>query len=217
MTKYIKMTVSSNFGNILSLLVSGIFLPFLPMAPVHLIILNLVYDLSCIALPFDKVDKDFLRNPHTWEAKSITRFMIWMGPISSAFDILTFSLLYFIIVPMTTGQTYVHGAESAVGFIVLFQTGWFIESMWSQTMVIHMLRSANIPFLQSRPAWLVLVTTLLAAAFVTFLPYSPLASLLHLTPLKPIYFIFLIFIIILYMISVTIVKKIYIKKYKEWL
>ena len=108
-------------------------------------------------------------------------------------------------------------AESAVGFIVLFQTGWFIESMWSQTMVIHMLRSANIPFLQSRPAWLVLVTTLLAAAFVTFLPYSPLASLLHLTPLKPIYFIFLIFIIILYMISVTIVKKIYIKKYKEWL
>ena len=217
MTKYIKMTVSSNFGNILSLLVSGIFLPFLPMAPVHLIILNLVYDLSCIALPFDKVDKDFLRNPHTWEAKSITRFMVWMGPISSAFDILTFSLLYFIIVPMTTGHAYVHGAESAVGFIVLFQTGWFIESMWSQTMVIHMLRSAKIPFLQSRPAWLVLVTTLLAAAFVTFLPYSPLASLLHLTPLKPIYFIFLLFIIILYMISVTIVKKIYIKKYKEWL
>ena len=217
MTKYIKMTVSSNFGNILSLLVSGIFLPFLPMAPVHLIILNLVYDLSCIALPFDKVDKDFLRNPHIWEAKSITRFMIWMGPISSAFDILTFIFLYFIIVPMTTGQAYVHGAESAVGFIVLFQTGWFIESMWSQTMVIHMLRSAKIPFLQSRPAWLVLVTTLLAAAFVTFLPYSPLAILLHLTPLKPIYFIFLLFIIILYMISVTIVKKIYIKKYQEWL
>ena len=143
--------------------------------------------------------------------------MVWMGPISSGFDILTFILLYFIVVPMTTGHAYVHGAESAVGFIVLFQTGWFIESMWSQTMVIHMLRSAKIPFLQSRPAWLVLVTTLLAAAFVTFLPYSPLASLLHLTPLKPIYFIFLLFIIILYMISVTIVKKIYIKKYQEWL
>ena len=217
MTKYIKMTVSSNFGNIFSLLVSGIFLPFLPMAPIHLIVLNLVYDLSCIALPFDNVDEDFLKHPHKWEAKSITRFMIWMGPISSAFDILTFILLYFIIVPMTTGHAYVHGADSAVGFIVLFQTGWFIESMWSQTMVIHMLRSAKIPFLQSRPAWLVLVTTLLAAAFVTFLPYSPLASLLHLTPLKSIYFIFLLFIIILYMISVTIVKKIYIKKYKEWL
>ena len=217
MTKYIKMTVSSNFGNILSLLVSGIFLPFLPMAPIHLIVLNLVYDLSCIALPFDNVDEDFLKHPHKWEAKSITRFMIWMGPISSVFDILTFILLYFVIVPMTTGHAYVHGAESATGFIILFQTGWFIESMWSQTMVIHMLRSAKLPFLQSRPSWLVLGTTLLAASFVTFLPYSAIANLLRLTPLKPIYFLFLLLIIILYMISVTIVKRIYIKKFRSWL
>ena len=217
MTKYIKMTVSSNFGNILSLLVSGIFLPFLPMAPIHLIVLNLVYDLSCIALPFDNVDEDFLKHPHKWEAKSITRFMIWMGPISSAFDILTFILLYFVIVPMATGQAYAHGAEAATGFIILFQTGWFIESMWSQTMVIHMLRSAKLPFLQSRPSWFVLGTTLLAASFVTFLPYSSIASLLHLTPLEPIYFLFLLLIIVLYMISVTVVKRLYIKKFKSWL
>ena len=217
MTKYIKMTVSSNFGNIFSLLVSGIFLPFLPMAPIHLIVLNLVYDLSCISLPFDNVDEDFLKHPHKWEAKSITRFMIWMGPISSAFDILTFILLYFIIVPMATGQAYAHGAESATGFIILFQTGWFIESMWSQTMVIHMLRSAKLPFLQSRPSWFVLGTTLLAASFVTFLPYSSIASLLHLTPLEPIYFLFLLLIIVLYMISVTVVKRLYIKKFKSWL
>ena len=217
MTKYIKMTVSSNFGNIFSLLVSGIFLPFLPMAPIHLIVLNLVYDLSCIALPFDNVDEDFLKHPHKWEAKSITRFMIWMGPISSAFDILTFILLYFIIVPMATGQAYAHGAESATDFIILFQTGWFIESMWSQTMVIHMLRSAKLPFLQSRPSWFVLGTTLLAASFVTFLPYSSIASLLHLTPLEPIYFLFLLLIIVLYMISVTVVKRLYIKKFKSWL
>jgi len=217
MTKYIKMTVSSNFGNIFSLLVSGIFLPFLPMAPIHLIVLNLVYDLSCIALPFDNVDEDFLKHPHKWEAKSITRFMIWMGPISSAFDILTFILLYFVIVPMATGQAYAHGAESATGFIILFQTGWFIESMWSQTMVIHMLRSAKLPFLQSRPSWFVLGTTLLAASFVTLLPYSSIASLLHLTPLEPIYFLFLLLIIVLYMISVTVVKRMYIKKFKSWL
>ena len=217
MTKYIKMTVSSNFGNIFSLLVSGIFLPFLPMAPIHLIVLNLVYDLSCISLPFDNVDEDFLKHPHKWEAKSITRFMIWMGPISSAFDILTFILLYFIIVPMATGQAYAHGAEAATGFIILFQTGWFIESMWSQTMVIHMLRSAKLPFLQSRPSWFVLGTTLLAASFVTFLPYSSIASLLHLTPLEPIYFLFLFLIIVFYMISVTVVKRIYIKKFKSWL
>ena len=217
MTKYIKMTVSSNFGNIFSLLVASIFLPFLPMAPVHLIVLNLVYDLSCVALPFDNVDQDFLKQPHTWEAKSITRFMVWMGPISSVFDILTFILLYFVIVPIATGQAYAHGAESATGFIILFQTGWFIESMWSQTMVIHMLRSAKLPFLQSRPSWFVLGTTLLAASFVTFLPYSSIASLLHLTPLEPIYFLFLLLIIVLYMISVTVVKRLYIKKFKSWL
>ena len=217
MTKYIKMTVSSNFGNIFSLLVASIFLPFLPMAPVHLIVLNLVYDLSCVALPFDNVDQDFLKQPHTWEAKSITRFMVWMGPISSIFDILTFIFLYFIIVPLVTGYHYVHGSESALQFIILFQTGWFIESMWSQTMVIHMLRTAKVPFLQSRPAWLVILMTLVAAFFVTSLPYGPLVNILRLAPLGLPYFLFLICIIFLYMFSVTVIKKFYIKKYKEWL
>ena len=217
MTKYIKMTVSSNFGNIFSLLVASIFLPFLPMAPVHLIVLNLVYDLSCVALPFDNVDQDFLKQPHTWEAKSITRFMVWMGPISSIFDILTFIFLYFIIVPLVTGYHYVHGSESALQFIILFQTGWFIESMWSQTMVIHMLRTAKVPFLQSRPAWLVIFTTLVAAFFVTSLPYGPLVNILRLAPLGLPYFLFLVGIIFLYMFSVTVIKKLYIKKYKEWL
>ena len=217
MTKYIKMTVSSNFGNIFSLLVASIFLPFLPMAPVHLIVLNLVYDLSCVALPFDNVDQDFLKQPHTWEAKSITRFMVWMGPISSVFDILTFIFLYFIIVPLVTGHHYVHGSESALQFIILFQTGWFIESMWSQTMVIHMLRTAKVPFLQSRPAWLVILMTLVAAFFVTSLPYGPLVNILRLAPLGLPYFLFLICIIFLYMFSVTVIKKFYIKKYKEWL
>ena len=217
MTKYIKMTVSSNFGNIFSLLVASIFLPFLPMAPVHLIVLNLVYDLSCVALPFDNVDQDFLKQPHTWEAKSITRFMVWMGPISSVFDILTFIFLYFIIVPLVTGYHYVHGSESALQFIILFQTGWFIESMWSQTMVIHMLRTAKVPFVQSRPAWLVILMTLVAAFFVTSLPYGPLVNVLRLAPLGLPYFLFLICIIFLYMFSVTVIKKFYIKKYKEWL
>ena len=217
MTKYIKMTVSSNFGNIFSLLVASIFLPFLPMAPVHLIVLNLVYDLSCVALPFDNVDQDFLKQPHTWEAKSITRFMVWMGPISSIFDILTFIFLYFIIVPLVTGYHYVHGSESALQFIILFQTGWFIESMWSQTMVIHMLRTAKVPFVQSRPAWLVILTTLVAAIFVTSLPYGPLVNILRLAPLGLPYFLFLTCIIFLYMFSVTVIKKFYIKKYKEWL
>ena len=167
MTKYIKMTVSSNFGNIFSLLFASIFLPFLPMAPVHLIVLNLIYDLSCIALPFDNVDKEFLKKPRIWEANSIMRFMAWIGPISSVFDIITYMLLYFLVVPMILGHGYNHGAADAAAFIMVFQTGWFIESMWSQTMVIHMLRSPKLPFIQSRPAFSVVVTTLAAAFFVT--------------------------------------------------
>ena len=217
MTKYIKMTGSSNFGNIFSLLFASIFLPFLPMAPVHLIVLNLIYDLSCIALPFDNVDKEFLKKPRIWEANSIMRFMAWIGPISSVFDIITYMLLYFLVVPMILGHGYNHGAADAAAFIMVFQTGWFIESMWSQTMVIHMLRSPKLPFIQSRPAFSVVVTTLAAAFFVTSLPYSPLASILKLSQLNGLYFVLLFAIIVLYMLSVTVVKRIYIKKYKEWL
>ncbi|WP_455238364.1 magnesium-translocating P-type ATPase, partial [Streptococcus sp.] len=191
MTKYIKMTVSSNFGNIFSLLFASIFLPFLPMAPVHLIVLNLIYDLSCIALPFDNVDKEFLKKPRIWEANSIMRFMAWIGPISSVFDIITYMLLYFLVVPMILGHGYNHGAADAAAFIMVFQTGWFIESMWSQTMVIHMLRSPKLPFIQSRPAFSVVVTTLAAAFFVTSLPYSPLASILKLSQLNGLYFVLL--------------------------
>ena len=217
MTKYIKMTVSSNFGNIFSLLFASIFLPFLPMAPVHLIVLNLVYDLSCIALPFDNVDSEFLKKPRIWSANSITRFMAWIGPISSIFDVLTYLVLYFIIVPMITGGSYQAGSGQAETFITLFQTGWFIESMWTQTMVIYMLRSPKLPFVQSRPALSVIVTTIAAALFVTSLPYSLFASVLKTAPLNGTYFLFLLLIIALYMVSVTLVKHLYIKRYREWL
>lgn len=215
MTKYIKMTVSSNFGNIFSLLISSIFLPFLPMAPIHLIVLNLVYDISCIALPFDNVDREFLQKPRIWSAKSITRFMAWIGPISSIFDCTTFLILFFIIAPMITGSVYHHGMSS--NFITIFQTGWFIESMWTQTMVIYMLRSPKLPFIQSRPALSVVMTTLAAVFFVTLLPYGPFANLLKVSPLNGTYFLFLMMIMALYMISVTFVKHLYIKKYHEWL
>ena len=217
MTKYIKMTVSSNFGNIFSLLFASIFLPFLPMAPVHLIVLNLVYDLSCIALPFDNVDSEFLKRPRIWSANSITRFMAWIGPISSVFDVLTYLVLYFIIVPMITGGSYQAGSGQAEIFITLFQTGWFIESMWTQTMVIYMLRSPKLPFVQSRPALSVIVTTMAAVLFVTSLPYSLFASVLKTAPLNGTYFLFLFLIIVLYMVSVTLVKHLYIKRYREWL
>ena len=216
MTKYIKMTVSSNFGNIFSLLFASVFLPFLPMAPVHLIVLNLIYDLSCVALPFDNVDDDFLKEPRTWTAKSITRFMSWLGPTSSIFDIITFAVMFFGIAPMITGSSYVESTNPAY-FLMVFQTGWFIQSMWSQTMVIYMLRSPKLPFIQSKPAFSLLVTSLFALFIVTVLPYTPLAASLKLATLNGMYFLALILITVSYMLLVTIVKKVYIKKYREWL
>ena len=216
MTKYIKMTVSSNFGNIFSLLFASVFLPFLPMAPVHLIVLNLIYDLSCVALPFDHVDEDFLKEPRAWTAKSITRFMSWLGPTSSIFDIITFAVMFFGIAPMITGSSYVESTNPAY-FLMVFQTGWFIQSMWSQTMVIYMLRSPKLPFIQSKPAFSLLVTSLFALFIVTVLPYTPLAASLKLATLNGMYFLALILITVSYMLLVTIVKKVYIKKYREWL
>ena len=216
MTKYIKMTVSSNFGNIFSLLFASVFLPFLPMAPVHLIVLNLIYDLSCVALPFDHVDEDFLKEPRAWTAKSITRFMSWLGPTSSIFDIITFAVMFFGIAPMITGSSYAESTNPAF-FLMVFQTGWFIQSMWSQTMVIYMLRSPKLPFIQSKPAFSLLVTSLFALFIVTVLPYTPLAASLKLATLNGMYFLALMLIIISYMLLVTIVKKVYIKKYHEWL
>ena len=216
MTKYIKMTVSSNFGNIFSLLFASVFLPFLPMAPVHLIVLNLIYDLSCVALPFDNVDEDFLKEPRAWTAKSITRFMSWLGPTSSIFDIITFAVMFFGIAPMITGSSYAESTNPGY-FLMVFQTGWFIQSMWSQTMVIYMLRSPKLPFIQSKPAFSLLVTSLFALFIVTVLPYTPLAASLKLATLNGMYFLALMLIIISYMLLVTIVKKVYIKKYHEWL
>ncbi len=216
MTKYIKMTVSSNFGNIFSLLFASVFLPFLPMAPVHLIVLNLVYDLSCIALPFDNVDPEFLKEPRAWSAKSITRFMAWMGPTSSLFDIITFMVMFFLIGPMITGTSYFESVDPAY-FLMVFQTGWFIQSMWSQTMVIYMLRSPKLPFVQSLPAFSLVVTSLFAVFAVTILPYTPLAGALKLAPLNAPYFVALLLIIVAYMALVTVVKSAYIKRYNEWL
>ena len=216
MTKYIKMTVSSNFGNIFSLLFASVFLPFLPMAPVHLIVLNLIYDLSCVALPFDNVDEDFLKEPRAWTAQSITRFMSWLGPTSSIFDIITFAVMFFGIAPMITGSSYAESTNPAF-FLMVFQTGWFIQSMWSQTMVIYMLRSPKLPFIQSKPAFSLLVTSLFALFIVTVLPYTPLAASLKLATLNGMYFLALMLITVSYMLLVTIVKKVYIKKYREWL
>lgn len=220
MIKYIKLTASSNFGNVFSVLIAGVLLPFLPMAPIHLLLLNLIYDVSCIAIPWDNVDSELLEKPKDWDASSISKFMLWIGPISSVFDILTFGILYFIIAPSFTGGLLYHqllDPNLKLIYISIFQAGWFIESMWSQTLVIHLIRTQKIPFIESRASFSLTVLTLLGIIILTLIPFTPIGLALGFLPLSKLYFIYLFIIIALYMIATLIIKRLYISKYKELL
>ena len=148
--KYLKITVSSNFGNVLSVTVASLFLPFLPMSALQLVLLSLVYEIVCIALPWDTVDAAWTARPRAWEAASIKGFMLELGPVSSLFDIVTFAALFFVVCPAAMGASWAELAAAGdvagmSAFAALFQSGWFVESMWSQTLVIHMLRSPRLP------------------------------------------------------------------------
>ncbi len=220
MIKYIKMTASSNFGNMFSVLAASAFLPFLPMASLHLILLNLVYDISCTAISWDHVDEDYLKVPRKWDASGIGRFMLWIGPVSSVFDIITYLLMYFVICPAFTGGQLYSAIMDPAGrelYEALFQTGWFVESMWSQTLVIHMVRTAKIPFVQSRASLPVTLLSLAGIGIVTLIPFTPLSRGLGLTALPPVYFVWLAVIVAGYMAVTTIMKKVYIHRYGEWL
>lgn len=218
MIKYIKMTASSNFGNMFSVLAASAFLPFLPMESIHLILLNLIYDISCIAIPWDNVDKEFLKKPRKWDASGIGRFMVWIGPTSSVFDIVTYALMYFVICPLVCGGAYKNlDANGQLVFMALFQTGWFVESMWSQTLVIHMIRTPKIPFVQSRASLPVTTLTFMGIFALTAIPFTPLGTAIGLTALPAIYFAYLAGIIFAYMCLVTIVKRVFVKKYGELL
>lgn len=220
MIKYIKMTASSNFGNMFSVLAASAFLPFLPMAALHLILLNMIYDLSCTAIPWDNVDAEFLKKPRKWDASSVSKFMLWIGPTSSVFDIATYLLMYFVICPMMTGGQLFHQISDPAAqalYIAVFQAGWFVESMWSQTLVIHMIRTPKIPFVQSRASAPVTLLSFAGIAFVTAIPFTPLGEMLGFSALPPIYFAWLALIIGCYMILATVMKKVYVKKYGELL
>lgn len=214
MIKYIKLTASSNFGNMLSVLAACAFLPFLPMASIHLILLNLIYDISCTAIPWDNVDKEFLRIPRKWDASDISRFMLTIGPVSSVFDIATYLVMYFIICPtFTGGVVYSKLTDPAMRdlYTAVFQTGWFVESMWSQTLVIHMIRTPKLPFIKSRASLPVTALTALGIAVVTAIPFTPIAKPLGLDALPGAYFAWLAGIVIGYMLLATVVKGIYVK------
>lgn len=220
MIKYIKMTASSNFGNMFSVLAACAFLPFMPMMSIHLILLNLIYDLSCTAIPWDNVDSEFLRVPRKWDASGIGKFMVWIGPTSSVFDITTYLLMYFVICPAAFGGKLFHhltNPAQQAAYIALFQTGWFVESMWSQTLIIHMIRTPKLPFIQSHASLPVTFFTFLGIAVLTAIPFTSFGTSIGLMPLPGVYFVWLALTILLYMLLATIMKKVYIRRYGELL
>jgi Mg2+-importing ATPase len=209
--KYLNMTASSNFGNVFSVLVASAWLPWEPMLAVHLLIQNLIYDISQMMLPWDKMDEDFLKKPRKWEASNIRRFMIWIGPTSSVFDITTYILMWTVF---GAGAAYYAGGGDAGQSIM--NSGWFIEGLVSQTLVVHMLRTRKIPFIQSTAALPVLLSTTIAIAIGCYLPFSPLAASIGFIPLDKSYFLWLIATMVAYMVLAQTVKTIYIRRYGQW-
>ncbi len=203
--KYIKMTASSNFGNVFSVLVASAFLPFLPMLAVQLLVQNLLYDISQIAIPWDRMDEEFIRVPRQWDASTIATFMLCIGPISSIFDILTFWIMW-----------HVFGANS-LEQQSLFQTGWFVMGLLTQTLIVHMIRTEKIPFVQSTAAPVVLAATSAVMAVGIWLPFSPLASSIRLTPLPAGYFVYVPLILLAYSFLTQVVKAAYMRRFKSWL
>lgn len=197
MLKYVKMTASSNFGNVFSVLVASVFIPFLPMLPMHLLVQNLLYDISQIAIPFDHVDDDLLRTPQRWQPADIGRFMLFFGPISSMFDILTFAMMWFVFGASTPEQQ------------TLFQSGWFVVGLLTQTLVVHLIRSPKLPFVQSRAALPLMVMTVLIMLIGVFLPMGPWADNFKLQALPSFYFVLLPCILLGYMGVVQAMKTYY--------
>jgi len=212
--KYIKMAASSNFGNVFSVLVASIWLPFYPMIALQMLVQNLLYDISQVGIPFDNVDKEYLQKPRKWEVGNIGRFMIFIGPISSIFDITTFLILWFF-----------YGYQTP-GIQALFQSAWFIEGLLSQTLIIHMIRTPKIPFLQSTASMPLVLMTLLVMAIGVWIPFSPLAASLEMRPtaeglqslqLPTSYFLWLAGTLFSYCVLTQFVKMWYIKRFQSWL
>lgn len=218
MLKYIKITASSNFGNIFSIVCASAFLPFLPMTSLQILLLNLLYDILCIILPWDNVDEEETLSPRDWSGKTLGRFMLFFGPISSLFDIVTFLFLYYILCPVLCGgATYLNIVDSVMQsqYVALFQTGWFLESMWTQVLILHFLRTRKIPFVQSSPSIPVVCTTFAGIIAFTALTFTKGAGVIGLTKLPIRYFLFLFVVVLLYMFLTTVVKIVYQKKYHE--
>ncbi|MBL0599488.1 magnesium-translocating P-type ATPase [Aeromonas jandaei] len=215
--KYLNMTASSNFGNVFSVLVASAWLPWAPMLAMQMLIQNLVYDVSQMLLPWDKMDPDFLKRPRKWEASNIKRFMLWLGPTSSVFDISTYCLMWFVFGAGALYATANGSMDPLVNGQAIMNSGWFIEGLVSQTLVVHMLRTRKIPFLQSTATLPVLLSTSIAIAIGCYLPFSPVAEHFGFITLDgPKYFMWLVITMLAYMGLTQTVKTIYIKRHGQW-
>jgi Mg2+-importing ATPase len=203
--KYIKMTASSNFGNMFSMLGASALLPFLPMLPVQLLVQNLLYDLSQTAIPWDRMDEEYIAEPKKWDASGIARFMVWIGPTSSVFDYVTFGILFYIF------------KANSPAHQTLFQSGWFVEGLLSQTLIVHLIRTKKVPFLQSWATAPVLALTTLIMAIGVCIPFSPLAPSLGMEALPLAYFPWLIGILVAYCLLTQTIKYWFIRKFDQWL
>ena len=205
MMKYIKMTISSNFGNVFSVLVASAFLPFLPMLSIQLLVQNLIYDVAQLAIPWDKMDPEDLMKPAKWGTSDLLKFTFSIGPISSIFDILTFILMWFVFQANT--------AQDAA----LFHSGWFVIGLITQTVVVHVIRTKKIPFIQSRASMSVILSTLAVVVAAVLIPGSTFGTFFEFVALPATYWKWLILIVLAYILTTQVVKMIYIKFNKEWL
>lgn len=192
--KYIRMGTSSNFGNMLSVLGASVWLPFLPMLPVQLLVQNLLYDFSQTGIPFDEVDEEYLKAPRRWDVSAIARFMLFLGPVSSLFDYATFALMWFYFGAKT------HAGQS------LFQTGWFVEGLISQTLIVHIIRTRKLPFLESRAALPLSLLTVVVICAGLAIPFTPFGKTMGLSPLPDVYFRWLVVILTAYGVLAQLMK-----------
>lgn len=200
--KYIKIAVSSNFGEVISVMIASLVLPFFPLTPIQLLVQSLLYDLGQLSLPYDNVDKEYVQKPRRWDMKSIKRFMYYMGPTSSIFDLVVFALLWFAF-----------GIRTAE----LFQTTWFCYGIISTMMGLHVIRSSKRPFVETHASNAVYATTILISLVTLLIPFTPLGSIIGFVPIPLTYIVVILGVAFLYCMLASLVKKLYIKKYGEWL
>jgi len=200
--KYVRMGASSNFGNMFSVLGASVFVPFLPMAPIQILANNMLYDISQTAIPTDDVDPEQIEKPRPWDIRQLTRFIVFIGPCSSIFDYTTFFMMLYLF-----GCWNVSTPEAAAHSASLFQTGWFVESLLTQTLIIHIIRTNRIPFLQSIASWPLLVMSVVIMATGIAMPFTPVGTYLGFTPLPNLYWPLLGITLLCYVVLTQLVKR----------